>query len=220
MWCDWVLGLGFQKAEIKILAGLHSLWSLRRRICCRLILVPGWMRFLVVVGLRCLFLCYLSAWGLSQQLQAIYIPWDLALLFSKPGMACWILLMFWNSLTTLLTSRPRLTGLLWLSHSHPDNLPIFFLFLIFIYLAVLGLSYSTWDLVPWPGIEPGLSALGAWSLNHWTPREVPPYLKVNWFVTLKTFAAIPRLVFGRRFVSGQGSLGIILENFQQYSFQF
>ena len=28
-------------------------------------------------------------------------------------------------------------------------------------------------LVPWPGIEPMPPALGAWSLNHWTAREVP-----------------------------------------------
>ena len=35
------------------------------------------------------------------------------------------------------------------------------------------LSCSIQDLVPWPGIEPGPPALGAWSLNHWTAREVP-----------------------------------------------
>ena len=29
------------------------------------------------------------------------------------------------------------------------------------------------DLVPWPGIEPRPSALGAWSLTHWTTRVVP-----------------------------------------------
>ena len=30
-------------------------------------------------------------------------------------------------------------------------------------------------LVPWPGIEPVpvLPALGVWSLNHWTTREIP-----------------------------------------------
>ena len=28
-------------------------------------------------------------------------------------------------------------------------------------------------LVPWPGIEPMSLALEAWSLNHWTTREVP-----------------------------------------------
>ena len=31
------------------------------------------------------------------------------------------------------------------------------------------------DLVPWLGIEPRLSALGAWSLSHWTTIEVAPY---------------------------------------------
>ena len=30
-----------------------------------------------------------------------------------------------------------------------------------------------WDLVPQPGIEPRPPALGAWSLTHWTTREVP-----------------------------------------------
>ena len=34
------------------------------------------------------------------------------------------------------------------------------------------LSCDTWDLVPWPGIEPRSPALGAWSLSHWA-REVP-----------------------------------------------
>ena len=35
------------------------------------------------------------------------------------------------------------------------------------------LSCSMWDLVPWPGMEPGPPALGAQSLSHWTTREVP-----------------------------------------------
>ena len=29
------------------------------------------------------------------------------------------------------------------------------------------------DLVPRPGIDPGLPELGALSLRHWTTREVP-----------------------------------------------
>ena len=33
----------------------------------------------------------------------------------------------------------------------------------------------------WPGIEPGLPALGAWSLNHWTTREVPHFIFVYLF---------------------------------------
>ena len=50
----------------------------------------------------------------------------------------------------------------------------FFFFKVFIYLAALGLSCGTWDLVPWAGIKPQPPALGARSLTHWTPREVPP----------------------------------------------
>ena len=68
---------------------------------------------------------------------------------------------------------------------------------IFTYLAAPGLTCDTWDLhsclwhagafgysmwtldcsmqypVPWPGIKPRPSALGVWSLNHWTTRKVP-----------------------------------------------
>ena len=73
-----------------------------------------------------------------------------------------------------------------------------FLLIVFIHLAALGLSCGTsgrrssvfvaacgifsysmwtlscgvWDLVPWPGMEPGASALGAWSFSNWTTREV------------------------------------------------
>ena len=35
------------------------------------------------------------------------------------------------------------------------------------------LNCGMWDLVPRPGIEPRSPALGAWSLGHWTTREVP-----------------------------------------------
>ena len=69
---------------------------------------------------------------------------------------------------------------------------IFFILNLFLftYLDVSGLSDSTrdlwsplrhvgvfncgmWDLVPWPGMQPGSPALEAWSLSHWTTREVP-----------------------------------------------
>ena len=52
-------------------------------------------------------------------------------------------------------------------------LPSFFLKkYLFIYLTVLGLSCSTWDLVPWPGIESRPSASEERSLSHWTTKEV------------------------------------------------
>ena len=49
---------------------------------------------------------------------------------------------------------------------------IFLKLFSFMYLAAPGLSCSMWDLVPWPGTEPGPPALGVWSLSHWTTREV------------------------------------------------
>ena len=43
------------------------------------------------------------------------------------------------------------------------NIPFFFFLL----------SHSIWVFVPWPGIEPMILALEAWSLNHQTARVVP-----------------------------------------------
>ena len=51
----------------------------------------------------------------------------------------------------------------------------FFSFFLIIYLAVLGLSCSMWDLVPWPEIKLKPSALGAQSPSHWTTRGVPGF---------------------------------------------
>ena len=48
----------------------------------------------------------------------------------------------------------------------------FYLFLIFIYSAVLGLRCGMWDLVPPSEIEPRPPVLGGQSLSHWTTREV------------------------------------------------
>ena len=39
--------------------------------------------------------------------------------------------------------------------------------------GIWTLSCNLWDLVPWPGMEPGPPALGVWSPSHWTTREVP-----------------------------------------------
>ena len=38
---------------------------------------------------------------------------------------------------------------------------------------------SMWNLVPLPGIKPGPPALGAQSLNHWTPRKVLGHLPLS-----------------------------------------
>ena len=50
----------------------------------------------------------------------------------------------------------------------------------FFFLAALGLSFSLWGLVPWPEIKFRPAALGAWSLSHWTNREVSPWFD-SWY---------------------------------------
>ena len=69
-------------------------------------------------------------------------------------------------------------------------------YIYFIYLTASGLRCGAgtlncttwmpccgmWDLVPWPGIEPGPPVLGAQSLNHGTIREVP---RVSFFPCVK-----------------------------------
>lgn len=58
---------------------------------------------------------------------------------------------------------------------HPFQTYAFFVFLclVFIYLAVPGLSCGMWDIVPRSGIEPGPPTFGVWSLSHWTPQGSP-----------------------------------------------
>ena len=52
-------------------------------------------------------------------------------------------------------------------------------FQIFIWVCqdlveALGIfSFCMWNLVPWPRVELWPCALRAWSLSHWTTREVP-----------------------------------------------
>ena len=56
-----------------------------------------------------------------------------------------------------------------------SGLPFYSWYFVCLFLVgdMLGLSCNMQDLVPWPGIKPRPPALGAWSLNHWAPREVP-----------------------------------------------
>ena len=63
---------------------------------------------------------------------------------------------------------------------------LFFLVCVFIWLywvlvaargifscGMQALCCSMWGPIPQLGIEPGPPSLGAWSLSHWTTREVP-----------------------------------------------
>ena len=46
----------------------------------------------------------------------------------------------------------------------------------FLVAACELLVVSRRNLAPWPGIEQGPPALGAWHLSHWTTREVSPQM--------------------------------------------
>ena len=70
--------------------------------------------------------------------------------------------------------------------------PCYFLFhcynFFFFFLTFQPCYKACRILVPWLWIEPMASAMEAWSLNHWTAREVPKYLllfKGNTFSTEK-----------------------------------
>ena len=92
-----------------------------------------------------------------------WMPWSLFL-------ECWVLGQLFHS-SFSPSSRGCLVLLCFLPlewyHLHiwvnisPGNLFFFF----FGHMAC-------WILVPWPGIKPTPPVAGAWSLNHWTTREV------------------------------------------------
>ena len=53
-------------------------------------------------------------------------------------------------------------------------------------------SCSMWVLVLWPGIEPRTPELGAWSLSHWTTREVSgPSFWFGLVTTVKGWLVLP-----------------------------
>ena len=68
---------------------------------------------------------------------------------------------------------------------------------LFLYLVALGLSCSTWDLVPWPEMEPGPPASGAQNLSHQTTRDVPPFPSSLLF-SFSLPPALPFLTKGKR----------------------
>ena len=56
----------------------------------------------------------------------------------------------------------------------PTNPYLFICLFICIFIhSCVHLAAARGILVPWPGIEPSPPAVEAWSLNHWTTREVP-----------------------------------------------
>ena len=83
----------------------------------------------------------------------------------------------------------------WASHAQAlawpvMNAPVFFFF----FFGCTGLSYSMWDLFPWPGIEPRPPALRAWSLSHWITREIQCSSLILWFGATDGFLMVNHLV--------------------------
>ena len=88
-------------------------------------------------------------WGHCFTLQGVAVLSFLFLFFKK-----YILFIYFGCAGSLLWLGDHLVGGMWAGHAD------------FLVVACM------WDLVPWPGTEPGASALGAWSLNHCATREV------------------------------------------------
>ena len=65
----------------------------------------------------------------------------------------------------------------------------------------LDLSWGMWDLVFWPGMEPGPPALGVQRLSCWTTREIPlwPLLTVAIKQTCNYWSPIMHEVLQRHF---------------------
>ena len=79
--------------------------------------------------------------------------------------------------SSLCFHSPLPTSIQFSTHSQEELLKNFFLKMC---LAVLDFSHNMltliccmWELVPWPGIEPRLPALGLLSPSHCTTREIP-----------------------------------------------
>ena len=102
------------------------------------------------------------------------------------------MLVFQSDYTNLYShQKPNILGPMFpstLDISWHSSLSLLFNFLTkFIYLAVLCLSCSIWDLVPWPGTEPRLHALVAHGLKHWTTAKSLPlscFLSIIYSLTL------------------------------------
>ena len=101
------------------------------------------------------------------------------------GTWCWLIEFLFFMPASSLSALPQLLRppYSYLRLTPPQD----FFFKQLTYLAVLSFSCGRWDLIPWPGIEPGPPALGAQSLSHWTTREVPSTGLLNLFICYWNF---------------------------------
>ena len=115
---------------------------------------------------NCLFiwLCQVlvAAHGIQfpdQGLNPSPLHWELGVLATGPPGKSLFLYFFKSRALQSISSAPKTSHDSWLLH-------------LFTYFDVSGLNCSMWDLVPWPGIDPGPQALGAQSPSHWATKEV------------------------------------------------
>lgn len=74
--------------------------ALGKESAFKLFHIGGWIERLMIVGLQCLYFCWLLDAGISQLWEAVSIPWLVASPSSKPVMVCQILLILSFSLTS------------------------------------------------------------------------------------------------------------------------
>ena len=83
-------------------------------------------------------------------------------------------------------------------------------------LGMWTFSCSMWDLVPWPEIEHGPPALGAWNLSHWTTREV--------LICTVSYNPLPNLIFQRNDdhprISVQLSHSVMFDSLRSHGLQY
>ena len=67
---------------------------------------------------------------------------------------------------------------------------------------------GVWGLVLCPGIEPRLSALGVWSLSHWTPRAVPVFYNYNFLseILILIYSLVGQILSSRVQMKGPWAL--------------
>ena len=84
---------------------------------------------------------------------------------------------------------------------------------LFIYLGAPGLSCGMWDLVPWPGIKPGLPALGLRSLSHWITWEV---LEGKYWVGQKVRLDFSIRCYGKYYYFYYNTILLLLYNYYHH----
>ena len=89
---------------------------------------------------------------------------------------------WWRHHIALCATWPPTHVLLWpfrsslvVLYKYPQSAPKEFQYILSFFFNFLAVLWGMWDPSSWPGMEPVSPVLEAWSLNHWTAREVPKF---------------------------------------------